>query len=143
MISVLSVDRQGIFPSTALMPSVMAVMNLVTLPRTARTKFLHQEHCATMADLITGIITTTTRGTDHTPIMVTDIGDVIADHSPSHVHTMTEVAVLEETLHALLPATAAALVTPHPALTISPTGTTHTTPWTGAGLILGTSATQQ
>ena len=38
--------------TTALMTSVMAVMNLGTLLRTAPTEFLHQKHHATMADLI-------------------------------------------------------------------------------------------
>ena len=52
MISALSVDGQVILATTALMPSVMAVMNLGTLPTTVPTKFLHQEHHATMEDLI-------------------------------------------------------------------------------------------
>ena len=43
MISVLSVDGQVILAATALMPSVMAVMNLATLPRTVPTRFLHQK----------------------------------------------------------------------------------------------------
>ena len=54
MINVLSVDRQVILAATAL-SSVMAVMNLATLPRTAPTRFLHQEHHATMEDLVQGI----------------------------------------------------------------------------------------
>ena len=54
--------------------------------------------------------------------MVPDIGDITADHIPTAIHAMTEVAVLEGTPSALLPATAAActalqpmdtLVTPH------------------------------
>ena len=60
MIDVLSVDEQVILPATALMPSVMAVMNLVTLSRTNPTRFLHQECYATMADFIQGINTPTT-----------------------------------------------------------------------------------
>ena len=136
------------------MPSVMAVMNLATLPRIAPIRFLHQEHHSTMADLIQCIDTPTTRGTDHTPIMVPDIGDITADHSPHPVHTMTEAAALEGTSCTLLPATATAcaafqsmdapitpcamlptgIVTPHARLTISLTGTTHATPWTRAGL---------
>ena len=89
--------------------------------------------------------------------MVTDIGAVTADHSPAPIHAMTEVAVLESTSHALLPATRAAhtavqqmdapiiphaIVAPHPALVTSPTGTTHATPWTRAGLTPATPATQ-
>ena len=73
MISVLAVDKQVILAATALMPSVMAVMNLATLPRTAPTRFLHQEHHATMADLVQGIDTPKTGGIGHTPIMVPDI----------------------------------------------------------------------
>ena len=76
MIDVLFVDEWVILAIPALMPSVMAVMNLTTLPRTAPTRFLHQECHATMADLIQGIDTLTTRGTDHTPIMAPDIGDI-------------------------------------------------------------------
>ena len=67
----LSVDRQT---TTALMPIVMAVMNLAILPRTPLTRFPHQEHHATTEDLIQGINTPTTRGTDHPPILVSDIG---------------------------------------------------------------------
>ena len=146
----LSVDRQVILATTAPMPSVMAVMNLATLPRTAPTRFLHQECHATMADLAQGINTPKTRGTDHTPIMAPDIGNIIADHCPTPIHTMTEAAALEGTLHTLLPAIAIAhailqpmdapitphivmptgIVTPHPILTTSPAGATHITPWT-------------
>ena len=106
--SVLSVDRQVTLAATALMPSVMAMMNLATFPRTAPTRFLHQEHHVTTEDLAQGINTTTIRGTDHTPILVSDIGDIIADHSPAPVHTVVEVAALEGTPHTLLPATTAA-----------------------------------
>ena len=96
-----------------------------------------------MADLIQGINTPTTEGKDHT-IMVPDIGDISAGHSPAPIPTMTEAAVLEGTPHAPLQATTAAcstlepmnahamkppgIVTTHPALTTSPTGSTHTTP---------------
>ena len=48
-------DKQVIFAASALMPSVKAVMNLATLPRTVPTRFLHQECYATMADFIQGI----------------------------------------------------------------------------------------
>ena len=88
------------------------------------------------------MITTTTGGTDHTPIMVSDIGDITADHSPAPIHATTEVAVLEGTPCALCPAIAAActtlrvmdgpvtpcaIVTPYPTLATSPAGTTHAT----------------
>ena len=53
--------------TTALMLSVMAVMNLAILPRTAPTRCLHQQHHATMEDLVQGINTPTTEGKDHTP----------------------------------------------------------------------------
>ena len=43
MIKVLSVDRQVIFTATALIPSVMPVMKLATLPGTVPTRFLHQK----------------------------------------------------------------------------------------------------
>ena len=74
------------------MPSIIAVINLDTLPRTAPTRFLHQEHHTTMEDLVQGIKTPTTRGTDHIPIMVPDIGDITADHCPIPFHTSTEAA---------------------------------------------------
>ena len=81
--SVLYVDGQVILAATAPVPSVVAVMNLATLPRTVPTRFLHQEHHATTADLNQGIDTPTTGGTDHTPIMVLNIGNITADHSPA------------------------------------------------------------
>ena len=61
-----------------------------------------------MADLIQGINTSTTGGTDHTSIMVPDIGDISTGHSPALILTMTEAAVLEGTPHVLPPATIAA-----------------------------------
>ena len=157
MIRILSVDGQVILPATALKPSVRAVMNLATLPRTAPTKLPHQEDHATTADLIWGIITTTTRGTHHNPIMVWDIEDVTADHSPTPIHTTTELAVSEGTPCALLPATTAdhtalqlmdapitphVIVAPHPTLTTSPACTTHATSWTRASLTPATLTTQ-
>ena len=111
MISVLSVNGQVILPTTALMPSVMTVANLATLPRTVPTKFLHQEHHTTMTDLVWGTITNTARGTDHTPIMVPDLGDDTADCSHIPIHAMTKVAVLVGTTQTLLPATIAAHTT--------------------------------
>ena len=77
-------------------------------------------------------------------------------------HTATEAAALEGTPHTLLPATAAGcatpqlidtsitpctviptgIVSPHPALTISSTGATHTTLWTGAALASAASTMQ-
>ena len=125
------------------------------------TRFLHQEHHATTADLIQGINTSTTRGTDHTPIMVQDKGDITTDHSPVPIHTTTK-AALEGTPHTLLPATTAAhatlqpmdavttphamittgTVAPHALLTISPTGATHTTWWTEATLTPAAPTTQ-
>ena len=162
MISVLSVDEQVILAATALMPIIIALMNFDTLPRTAPTRFLHKEHHATMADLIQGINTLTTGGTDHASIMGPDIGDITADHSPAPTHTVTEAAAVEDTLCTLLPATTAAcatlqpmdatvtpyavippgIVTPHPTLTISQTGTTYTTLQTGANLVPATPTTQ-
>ena len=146
IISVLSVDRQVILAATALMCSVMVVMNLTILPRTAPTAFHHQEHHANTEDLIQDINTTTTVETDQTSIMVPDLGDITADHSPTPINTMTEATTLEGTPYSLLPSITAAhatlqpkdaptmittgIVTSHPALVISPAGTTHTTPWT-------------
>ena len=72
MISVLPVDRWDTLAATALMPSIMAEMNLAILSRTAPIRFLHQEHHATTEDLTQGINTHTTAGTDHTPIMAQD-----------------------------------------------------------------------
>ena len=158
MISVFSVNGQVILATTAQMPSDMAVMNLATLPRTVLTKFLHQEHHATIENLIQGINAPTTGGTDHSSIIVPDIGDITTDDSYTPVYTVTEAAALEDMPHALLPATTAApatlqlmdapitshtmiptgIVTPDPTLTISPTVANHATPWTGAGLTLPT-----
>ena len=76
MIDVLFVDAQVILATTALMPSVMAVMNLATLYRTAPSRFLPQEQQVTKAHLIQGIDTPRTKGTDHIPIMVPDIGGI-------------------------------------------------------------------
>ena len=103
-------------------------------------RFLHQEHHAAMEDLIQGINTTTTKGTDHTPIMIPDI---TADHRPAPIHTATEATNLEGTPYAFPPATTAAqatlqlmdtptmittcIVTPHPIFTISPADTTPQT----------------
>ena len=64
-----SVDEQVTLATTALIPSVMTVMNLATLSRTAPTTFFHQECHSTMANLTQGIDTPTTGGTDHSPIM--------------------------------------------------------------------------
>ena len=103
-----------------------------------------------MEDLIQGINIPTTRGTAHKHVMVTDIGEITADHSPTPICTTTEAATLEGTPHALLPATITActtlqlrdalavittdIVAPHHAFAISPTGVTHTTPQTEATL---------
>ena len=115
-----------------------------------------------MADLTQGIDTPTTGGTEHTLIMALGIGDISTGHSPTLIPTVTEAAILEGTPHALLPATTVAGATPqpvgtpvtpctvmpsgivslHPALTTSPMGTTHTTPWTGTNLTLAAPATQ-
>ena len=64
-----------------------------------------------MADLIQGINTLTTEGTDHTPIMVPDMGDISAGHSPTPIPTVTEAAVEEDTPHAPLQATTVAHAT--------------------------------
>ena len=105
MIIVLSMDEQVIFTTTALMPSVTAVTNLATLPRTVPTKFVHQEHYTTIVDLVRGIDTPTAGGTDNTSIVFQDIGDMSVDYSPALIPTMTETAVLEDTPFAPLQAT--------------------------------------
>ena len=105
----------------------------------------------------------TPKGTDHTPpIMVPDMGDISAGHSPAANPTVIEAAILEGTPHAPLPATAAALpapeqmytpitihamtptgiVTPHPTLATSPTYITHATPQTTASLAPATPTKQ-
>ena len=50
--NVLSVDGQLILAATALMPSIMAIINLAISPKTAPTKFLHQDDYATTEDFI-------------------------------------------------------------------------------------------
>ena len=148
-------DKQFILAATALMSSVITVVNLATLHRTAPTRFLPQEHHTTKTDLIQDIDIPTSEGTDHTPlIMVPDMGDISSGHSPAAIPTATEAAVSEGTPHSPHPATAAACaalwpveasinthtmtptttVTHHPTLTISPTDTTHAIQQTRAGL---------
>ena len=164
MIDVLFVDKKVILAATALMPSVMAGMNVATLCKTAPTRFLLQEHHATKTDVIQGIDTPTTEGTDHAPpIIVPNMGDISAGQSPSTIPTVTEAAVLEGTSDALLPAIVAGnttlwlidapitthsvtppgIVTPHPILATSPTDITYPTLQTGAGLTPATPTTQQ
>ena len=109
MIGVLFVDKQVILASTAPIYSVMVVMNLTTLHRTAQRRFLPQEHHTTKTDLVQGIDITTPEGTHHTPpIMVPDIGDISAGHSPNTVPCMTGTAVSEGTYFTPHPTTAAA-----------------------------------
>ena len=98
MIDVLFVDEQVILPATAQMPSVMAVMNLATLHKTAPTRFLPQEHHVTKTDFIQGISILTPKGTGHTPpIIAPGMGDILAGHSPAAIPTMTEAEVSEGT----------------------------------------------
>ena len=81
MIDFLFVDAQVILATTALLPSVMAVMNLATLYRTVPTRFLSHEHSTIKTDLIQGINIPTPKGTDCTPpIMVPDMGDISVGH---------------------------------------------------------------
>ena len=89
MIDVFLWMKQVILIATALMPSVMVVMNLTTLHRTAPTRFCPQECHTTKTDLTQGINTPTIEGRDHTSIMVPDIGDISAGHSPTTDSTMT------------------------------------------------------
>ena len=89
----------------------MAMMNLATLCRTASTRFLPQECHVTKKDLIQGINTPKYKGTDHIPIMVLDIGDISAGHSPAAIPTAIEAAVLEGTPHAPLSSATAACTT--------------------------------
>ena len=130
----------------------MVEMKLDTLPRTVLTRFLQEECHATMTDLIQGINTPTTGGTDHTPIMAPNMRDVSGGHSPTPIPTMMETSVLEGILP--LPATTAVcatlqpmdapitphtltptiIVTLHSTLATSPACLTHTTSETGAGL---------
>ena len=144
------------------MQSVTAAMNLATLHKTAPTKFPHQAHHTTRTDINQDINIPTSKETDHLPpTMVTDMGDISIEHNHTAILTMTgAAAVLEGTHCTPHPAITAAhatlwlmdatitthtmthptgIVTPHPALTISPTDITHaTSPWTRASL---TSAT--
>ena len=156
MIDVLFVDEQVTLAATALMPSIMAVVHLATLHRTDPTRFLLQEHHASKTDLLQGISIHAPKGTDHTPpMMVPDIGDISAGQAHTIIPSMTEVAVLEDIPHALLPATASThttlwpidgpiaphavtatgIVTPHPTLATSPTDISDATPQTTDSLI--------
>ena len=109
MLDALFVDEQVIFAATAQMLSVIAVMNLATLHRTAPTRFFLQEHHTSKTDLIQGIDIPTPEGIDQTPpIMVPGMGDISAGHSHTAIPTMTEVAVPESTPWTPHPATTAA-----------------------------------
>ena len=161
MIDVLFVEEQVIFATTDLMHSVLAVVNLATLHRTAPTRFLPQKHHATKTDFIQSIDMPTPEGMDDTPpIMVPDMGDISANHNPVTTPTMTGTAVSEGThctphpataevystlwlmdapiaIHAMLHPTM--IVTPHPTLTTSPADVTHAIiPQTGTSLSLAT-----
>ena len=101
------VDKQVILAATAMMCSVIGAMSLATLHRIAPTRFLPQEHHTIKTDLIQGINISTPKGTDHTlPIMVPDMGEISAGHSPMTILTLTGTGVSEDTHHA-----------PHPAIT--------------------------
>ena len=157
MIDVLFVDGQVILVTTALMSSVTVAMNLVTLHKTAPTRFLPQEHHVTKTNLIQGIDIPTPKGTDHTPpTMVTDMGDISTNHNPVSIPTTTGAAVSEYTHCAPHQATTEAhaalwlmdaptaihtmthptgIVTPHPPFATSPKDITHAIiPPAGAGL---------
>ena len=82
--------------TTSLMPSVMAVKNLDTLPRTALTRFLHQEYHTTMADPVQGTDTPTNGGTDYSPIMAQGIGDISEDHSTTSIPSTIEATLLKD-----------------------------------------------
>ena len=79
MVTVLFVNEQVILAATAQVPSVMAVMNLATLHRTASTRFLPEGNHTTKTDTIQGIDIPTSKETYHTPpIMVSDMADISA-----------------------------------------------------------------
>ena len=72
----------------------MAMMNLATLHRTAPTRFLPPEHHGMKTDLIQGIDIPTPKGTNHTPpIMLLDMGVILAGHSHTTIPTVTEAAL--------------------------------------------------
>ena len=103
------VDEWVILPATVPVHSVMAVMNLATLHRTAPTRFLHKECHATKTDAVQGTDIPTPKGTDHIPlIMVQDMGGISAGHSPTTIPTTTGAAVSEGRHHAPYPTTAPA-----------------------------------
>ena len=120
------------------------------------TRFLHQKHNATVAVLIQGIYTLTTGGTHHTPIMVPDIGDITAEHSPTTSHCVRSRTFRRHTScsssnhHSSLCHPSANrcscypschdtnnTMTSYPTLAIFPTDATHITAWTKAALTLG------
>ena len=81
MIDVMFVYEWVILAATVLMCSVMAVMDLANLHRTAPARILPLKHHATKTDLIQGI--DIPRGTNHTlPIVVPDMGDISTNHNP-------------------------------------------------------------
>ena len=128
-------DGQDILAATALMPSVIAVLNFATLYRTAATRFLPQEYFTTKIDLIQGIDIPTPKGTDHTlPITVRDMEDISAGHSPTAIPTTTEAAASEGKPHAPHPDTMAAhaalpqLEAPITTHAVTPTGMLHPIP---------------
>ena len=69
MTDVLYVARQVILVTPAPMHSVITVMVLVILSRTAQRKFPHHEHLVTTTDHTPNHVMTTAAGTDHSPFI--------------------------------------------------------------------------
>ena len=150
MVSVLSVDRQVILATTALMPSVMAVINLATLPRTAPTRFLHQEHHhqgkisfkTSLHPQTEGQITLLLWSQTYETLQQTS---VLSPFSPLEgapnaflpaitvAYTALHLMDVPITFHIVIPT---GNVASHSVLTISPKGATHVTPRTRTALLL-------
>ena len=110
MIDALFVDELVILAITALMHSVIAVMNFSTLHRSAPKRFLCQEHHTTKTGLVQGNDTPTPKGTDHAqPTMGTGIGDISINHNHAVIPTATETIAVSEGTHC----------TPHPAAAVA------------------------
>ena len=95
-IDILFVDKQVILAATALMPSAMAVIWTPCQGLPPQDSSIRNAMPSRQIS-VQGINTPATTGTDHTPTMAPDIGDISAGHSPAPIPTTAEAAVLEDT----------------------------------------------
>ena len=129
--------------TTSLIPGVMAGVNLAFMPRTALTKFLHQEYNTTIEDLFQGIGSPHNwRGRSHSYYGSRHRKHYSRSQSHPHLHHDRSHNFRRDTLHSssshqsspchpsasgCSPVITTGKVTPHSTFAISPTGATHST----------------